>query len=79
MSGVKTHGKTLLAIMQHNLVGKRSAEKIHFDAFFSVDVKHVLKLRINKDEVILHPKFASRRPAFSFQNSFSGPKLTCQV
>ena len=33
---------------------------------------HVLKTHINRVEDVVHSKFACRRPAFLFQNSFSG-------
>ena len=74
--------KTSLAmIQQQNLVAKRSAEKLHLDTCISffVDVKHVLKIHMNRAEFVVHPKFASTRPAFLFQNSFSGLNLTCQM
>ena len=76
------HGKTSLAIVIYNntIWSQSEPRKITFRCItFFLGVKHVLKLRMNKDKIILHPKFASRRPAFLFQNSFSGLNLTCQT
>ena len=67
-------------IQQHNFGCKTKRGKITFRYIsFFVGIKHVLKIQMNIAEVIVHSKFGGRRPAFLFQNSFSGLNLTSQT
>ena len=52
---------------QQNFGRKKKRGKITFRYIsFFVGVKHVLKIHMNIGEVMVHPKFGSRRPAFLF-------------
>ena len=67
-------------IQQDNFGCKSKARKNYISIhIFFVGVKHVLKIHMNVAEVIVHPKFGGRRPAFLFQNSFSGLNLTTRT
>ena len=58
-------------IQQHNFGCKSKARKITFRYIsFFVGVKHVLKIHMNVAEVIVHPKFGGRRPAFCVKTVF---------